>query len=187
MKANVKYLIIIVAILISVSSFVTYSYFSANVESNNVNDVNVSSGKINVRIDDNSVNSIDVSPIYDADYEMLAYDKDFEVISDSSLNACSKISLHINEISDSLKSKYFKYRLVGEDIDVSGDFENAKEGEDIVLIDKLYLEKGTTKFLDLYIWISYQDGIDQSDMLSTKLNSNLVINAIDSKSEGFCK
>ena len=96
MKTKVKYLIIMIVILIAVTSLATYSYFTANVVSNDINDVNVSSGGLNIKIDDNSVNSSEISPIYDEDYEMLAYNKDFEVISDSTLNSCSKIYLHIN-------------------------------------------------------------------------------------------
>lgn len=186
MKSKVYYLIIIILVLISVTSFVTYSYFTAKVESNDINDVNVSSGGLNIRIDDVSINSTEIGPIYDADYEMLAYNKDFEVISDSSLNACTKISLHINDMSDSLKSEYFKYRLIGEGIDESGDFRNTGVGNDLVLLDNLFLEKETTKYFDLYIWISYQDDVDQLDMLGTQIDANLVVSGVDSKKEEMC-
>ena len=186
MKTNIKYLIIIILILIAVTSVCTYAYFTANVVSNDVNDVNVSSGKLNIRIDDKEVSSSEISPIYDNDYEMLAYNKDFEVISDSSLNACAKLSLHINDISESLKSEYFKYRIIGEGVDESGNFSNAKEGQDLVLLKNLYLEHGTTKYFDLYIWISYQDDVDQLDMLGTKIDSYLTISGVDSKEAEMC-
>ena len=187
MKNKVSYLLIIILILISAVTLVTYSYFTAKVESNDINDVNVSSGGLNIKIDDNSVNSSEISPIYDNDYEMLAYNKDFEIISDSSLNACSKIYLHINDMSDSLKSEYFKYKIVSEGIEKTGDFSNAKVGEDLLLLDNLYLEKGTTKFFDLYIWISYQDDVDQLNMLGTKIDSYLVVSGVDVKEETMCK
>ena len=119
--------------------------------------------------------------------KMLAYHKDFEVISDSTLNSCSKLALHINEISPSLKSEYFKYRLIGEGIDIKGSFENANEGQDLLLLDKLYLESGTTKFFNLYIWVSYQEDVDQMDMLGTKIDAHLVISGLDSKTESQCK
>ena len=186
MKNKVKYLIIIILILIAATSVVTYAYFSAKVVSNDINDVNVSSGKLNIKIDDVSVNASEISPIYDDDYEMLSYNKDFEIISDSSLNACSKVSLHINDISDTLKSDYFKYRLVSENIDVSGTFKDAKVGEDLTLLNNLYLEKGTTKYFDLYLWISYQDDIDQLDMLGTKIDASLVVSGVDAKTQEMC-
>ena len=187
MKESVKYLIVIILVLVTVTSLVTYSYFSAHVISNDVNDVNVSSGKLNIRIDDTSVNSSDISPIYDVDYELLAYNKDFEIISDGSLNACSKLSLHISDISESLKSEYFKYRLVGENVDISGNFKDAKVGDDMTLLSNLYLEKGTTKYFDLYIWISYIDEVDQLDMLGTKIDAHLVIKGVDVREESMCK
>ena len=187
MKESVKYLIVIILVLVTVTSLVTYSYFSAHVISNDVNDVNVSSGKLNIRIDDTSVNSSDISPIYDSDYELLAYNKDFEIISDGSLNACSKLSLHISDISETLKSEYLKYRLIGENVDISGNFKDAKAGDDLVLLNNLYLEKETTKYFDLYIWISYSDEVDQLDMLGTKIDSYLIIKGVDIKEESMCK
>ena len=187
MKNKVKYIVILVLILLSVTGLVTYSYFTANVISNDVNDVNVSSGKLNVRIDDTGVNSSEISPIYDSDFEMLSYNKDFEIISDSTLNSCNKLYLHVNEISDSLKSEYFKYKIIGEELELEGNFINAKNGEDLLLLDNLFLEKGTTKYFDLYMWVSYQDDVDQMDMLGTKIDAYLVIHSTDSKEEGMCK
>ena len=103
-----KYLILIILILMSVTIYVTYSYFAPNIISNNVNDVNVSAGKINIRIDDEIVNMTNLAPINDSDYSVLAYHKSFRIISDGSLNSCANLYLNINEISNSLKSKYFK-------------------------------------------------------------------------------
>ena len=186
MKQKVGLLIIIVLTLICITATITYAYFGPNIVGNE-SKVKTNTGKLNLKIDDNSVSSFDITPIYDDDYEMLAYHKDFEVVSDSSLNACSKLYLHINDISNSLRSKYFKYRLVGEQVDVSGDFEKSKQNEDLLILDNLYLESGTTNFFNLYIWISYQDDVDQLDMLGTKLDAHLVISGIDSKNESECK
>ena len=185
MKNKVKYIVILVLILLSVTGLVTYSYFTANVISNDVNDVNVSSGKLNVRIDDTGVNSSEISPIYDSDFEMLSYNKDFEIISDSTLNSCNKLYLHVNEISDSLKSEYFKYKIIGEELELEGNFINAKNGEDLLLLDNLFLEKGTTKYFDLYMWVSYQDDVDQLSMLNGKIKSNIFVEGFDSK-ENTC-
>ena len=175
MKTNIKLLIISIIILLAITAVGTYSYFTANVVSNDINEVDVSSGSINLKIDDSSITSNEISPIYDSDYEMLAYNKDFEIISDSTLNTCAKLYLHVNEISDSLKSKYFKYKIVSEGIDIDGDFFNAKNEEDMLLLDKIYL------------WVSYQDDVDQMDLLGTKIDAHLVVSGVDSKEEGMCK
>ena len=98
MKKSI-YLILVVLLLVSASIYLTYSYFIPRVISNDINDVNVSSGKLELRIDDVSVSSLEISPIYDSDYEMLAYNKDFELISDSTLNACAKLYLRIKNMN----------------------------------------------------------------------------------------
>ena len=85
------------------------------------------------------------------------------------------------------RSEYFKYRLVSEEIDVSGNFKDAKVGQDLLLLKNLYLEKGTTKYFDLYIWISYDEEENQLDMLGTKIDSHLVISGIDAKEESICR
>ena len=185
MKKSI-YLILIVLLLVSASIYLTYSYFIPRVISNDINDVNVSSGKLELRIDDVSVSSLEISPIYDSDYEMLAYNKDFELISDSTLNACAKLYLRINNISDSLKSKYFKYRLISDGVDKTGDFTTAKNGEDMLILDNIYLEGKSTKYYDLYLWISYQDDIDQMDMLSTQIDASLVVKGVDAKNSSNC-
>ena len=180
------YLILVILLLVSASVYLTYSYFLPKVISNDINDVNVSSGSLELRIDDIAVSSLEISPIYDNDYEMLAYNKDFEVISDSTLNACAKLYLRINNISDTLKSEYFKYRLVSDGVDKTGDFILANNGEDMLILDNLYIEGKSTKFFDLYLWISYQDDVDQMNMLSTQIDASLVVKGIDARNSNNC-
>ena len=186
MKQRISLLIIIVLVLISVVSLSTYAYFTANVTRNNINDFDVVTGKVNIKIDDSSVSSSDISPIYDEDVEMLAYNKDFEVIADGTLNACARLYLRIDNISEALKSKYFKYKLVSEGIEKTGTFENAQNGKDMLILDNLFLESGSVKYFDLYIWVSYSEEENQLDMLGTSINSSLVVKGIDAKNDTYC-
>ncbi len=179
-----KYLILIILVLISVTVYVTYSYFAPNIISNDINDVNVSSGKINLRIDDESIDSIDLAPINDEDYEMLAYHKSFEVISDGSLNSCASLYLNINEISDSLKSKYFKYKLIGDGVEVIGNFENASN--EMLIHKNIFLEAGSVKYYDLYIWVSYDENVDQLSMLNSKINASILLKGYDVEDSTKC-
>ena len=55
MGKKVKYIVIIVLVLISITTVFTYSYFKANVESNNVNDFSVGSGSLDVKIVDSII------------------------------------------------------------------------------------------------------------------------------------
>ena len=116
---------------------------------------------------------------------MLSYNKDFEIISNSSLNSCSKLYLDIKEISPELKSKYFKYKLVGDGVEVEGNFENAEVGE-MLILDNLFIEANSSKYLDLYIWLSYQEDVDQLDMLGTKIDASLLLKSYDARNNNSC-
>ena len=180
-----KYLVIIVLVLLAAVLTTSVAYFAPKIINNNVNDVNVSSGKLELTIDDKEVNTNSISPIYDEDYEMLSYNKDFEIISNSSLNSCSKLYLDIKEISPELKSKYFKYKLVGDGVEVEGNFENAEVGE-MLILDNLFIEANSSKYLDLYIWLSYQEDVDQLDMLGTKIDASLLLKSYDARNNNSC-
>ena len=90
-------------------------------------------------------------------------------------------------MSDSLKSKYFKYKIMTNDNYYEGDFEKSSEKEDMLLIDKVFIEHDSVKFFDLYIWISYQDDVDQMNMLGTSIDASLVVKGLDAKEEALCK
>ena len=187
MKEKSAHLIIIIFILLVAVLAVSYSYFSPNVISNDIKDTKVTTGKIDLKIDDDSISAEDIAPIYDEDYEMLAFKKNFLVISsESNLNSCAKIYLNIDNISDSLKSEYFKYKISSNMIEEEGNFKNAVSGGRILLADKVFVEANKSISFDLYIWISYQDNIDQLNMLGTNLVANLVIEGVDVKTEGEC-
>ena len=182
---QIKYLLILIIVLLLVVGGVSYSYFSANVI-NNPSDTVVSSGKIELSIDDESINAVEISPIYDEDYEMLSIHKNFTVISESTLNSCVNVYINVDSISDSLKSEYFKYKIVTEDKEFIGDFTRAKTGEKMIILDNVFIEPTMSKTFDLYIWVSYQDGVDQTDMLNSKIKSNIYVEGHDVKNREQC-
>jgi hypothetical protein len=182
---QIKYLIITIVVLLVAVFAVSYSYFSANVI-NNPSDTVVSSGKVELSIDDESINAVEIAPIYDEDYEMLAIHKNFAVISNSSLNSCVNIYLNVEEISDSLKSEYFKYKIINGDNELIGDFKNAKSHEKMLVLDNVFIEGSKEKTFDLYIWVSYQENVNQTNMLNSKIKSNIYIEGKDVKSREQC-
>ena len=182
---QIKYLLILIIVLLLVVGGVSYSYFSANVI-NNPSDTVVSSGKIELSIDDESINAVEISPIYDEDYEMLSIHKNFTVISESTLNSCVNVYINVDSISDSLKSEYFKYKIVTEDKEFIGDFTRAKTGEKMIILDNVFIEPTMSKTFDLYIWVSYQDGVDQTDMLNSEIKSNIYVEGHDVKNREQC-
>ena len=186
MKANSKYRIIIILIVIA-SLGVSYAYFGANMINSDETTV-VSTGKIDISIDDARLEGRDMAPIYDEDYEMLATHKNFVIRSTSgNLNSCVKIYLNISSIDEELKSEYLKYKLVSPASEKEGNFLNAKSGEKMLLLDKIFIESGKSISYDLYFWLSYQDNVDQSSVLGKSLISNLYVEALDVRSRETCE
>ena len=113
MKIKRSHLVIIIIALFAICVGVSYAYFGANIIPNNVKETKVTTGKIELEIDDVSITAEDIAPIYDEDFEMMGIHKNFAVTStNSNLNACTKIYLDIDGITNNLKSEYFKYRLI---------------------------------------------------------------------------
>ena len=188
MKIKTSHLVIIVIALFAVAVGFSYSYFGANIIPNNVKETKVTTGKIDLEIDDVSITAEDIAPIYDEDYEMLGIHKNFAITStNSNLNACTKIYLDIDNITDNLKSEYFKYKLVFDGYEKDGNFLDAINGNKLLIDDNIFIESGKTKIFDLYVWVSYQDNIDQTKMLGGSMKSNLYIEGLDVKEESICR
>ena len=186
MKIKSRYLVILILFLIVASIGVSFSYFGANIIRNGVKDTKVSTGSLELTIDEKEISTYDISPIYDEDYEMIAYKKDFEIISSSTLNACANLYLDIKEISDGLKSEYFKYELVSDDEIKEGNFLHAASGQELLLLDNIFIESKSVKNYSLYIWISYQEDVDQMNMLGTSINASLVVKGVDARDKVSC-
>lgn len=186
MNKSIKYIVIGIFVLLVVTISVSYSYFLPNFI-NNTKDNEFSTGNLEISIDDEEINAVEISPIYDEDYELLGIHKRFNIISTSSLNSCGNLYINVSEISDELKSEYFKYKLLYDDKVIDGNFKNANSNEKMLILDNLFLESKEEKTFDLYIWVSYQEDVDQLYMLNGKIKSNLYVEAIDSKSNSCGK
>lgn len=180
MNKSIKYLIISIFVLLVITVSVSYSYFAPNFI-NNTKDTKVSTGDLDLSIDDESINAVEISPIYDNDYELLGIHKNFGVISNSSLNSCVNLYINVSEISNELKSEYFKYKLIYDDKVIDGNFVNAVNNEKMLIDSNIFLESKSEKTFDLYIWVSYQDDVDQLNMLNGKIKSNIYVEGYDSK------
>ena len=56
----------------------------------------------------------------------------------------------------------------------------------MLILDNLFIKSKEVKYFDLYIWVSYQDDVDQMDMLASKLDASLVVKSIDVKNNNSC-
>ncbi len=184
-----KYLILYsLLVILFIGTFsVSLSYFGTKVNRENVSPTSFKTGKVDVKIIDNKLEDVVLPPIYDRDYSKSAYKKDFTIVSsEESLNSCASIYLDISEISDSLKSEYLKYKLVSKDNIVEGNFKNANDIDNMVIAENIFLEKNTSNKYNLYIWISYDENVDQMDMLNTKLVARVGVKSYDSEDISLC-
>ncbi len=185
MNKSIKYLIISILVLIVVTISVSYSYFAPHII-NNTKDTKVSTGNVDLSIDDESINAVEIPPIYDEDYELLAIHKNFSVITKGSLNTCVNLYINISEISDELKSKYLKYKLIYDDKIIDGNFKDAKSNEKLLIDNNIFMDSQSEKDFDLYIWVSYQENVDQTNLLKGKVKSSIFVEGFDSKNN-TCK
>lgn len=181
-------IIMIVMVLLMGITFTTYAYFGARVISGTINSTSVTTGGLNISISDSSVAISNFAPIYDENYKTEAYKKEFSLISSAdSLNACTKILINVTNISTSLKSQYFKWKLVDEfGNEHNGNFAGYTSG-DFLVVQNEFLKTSQTINYTLYIWISSADGVDQTNMLGTQFSGNVKIEANDTKLRTACK
>ena len=181
-----KYLLIVVLLLIMAVCSVSVAYFGAKVLNDNINPTEVKTGNLDLHISDVKIYSDKIIPIYDKDYESRAYKKEFVVSNaEESLNSCTSIYLNIDNMSESLKNPYFKYKLLSNNIELSeGDFSNVESNK--ILLKNVYLKSGEYNIYTLYLWISYDENIDQLSMLNSSITANILVKGYDMKEESAC-
>ncbi len=179
-------LVIFVFVLVAISFSGSFSYIGTKVVDGISTESNMKTGSLNIKINDNKLTGVDLVPIYDKNYETSAYKKDFEIESKSTLNACTNIYLNMTSMSESLKSKYLKYKLITNDKTYEGNFSNAVINENLLLANDIFIEQNTTTKYKLYIWISYDEEEDQSSLLGTSFSAKVVVKSYDSQTRDGC-
>lgn len=195
MKIKKKYLILIVLTLIVSVGTLTYAYFEGTVLNDGINNTKVTTGSINVNISDTSVIATDVKPLIvnnstnEYAYENASFIKKFTVSNDAgSLNVCTGLYLKINSIDSELASQYFKYKIVQDDTGTTfeGDFSDASTLQDKFLGSLYFFSENESKSYTMYIWIEYDEEVNQTAMLNKTMNATLYIKAVDCRLKDDC-
>lgn len=195
MKIKKKYLILIVLTLIVSVGTLTYAYFEGTVLNDGINNTKVTTGSINVNISDTSVIATDVKPLIannstnEYAYENASFIKKFTVSNDAgSLNVCTGLYLKINSIDSKLASQYFKYKIVQDDTGttIEGDFSDASTLQDKFLGSLYFFSENESKSYTMYIWIEYDEEVNQTAMLNKTMNATLYIKAVDCRLKDDC-
>ena len=180
MKVDKKILLPSILILFASALVITLAYFGAEVIENGINPTGVITGNLEVSLSDSAVSVSNLKPIYSQYVDSMAFKKEFTITNaEDSLDSSNDIYLKINNISNELKSEYFKYKVVVDKSEKSGNFSSTINGERLLIYNDLAIKSNTSKTISLYIWIEYAEGVDQLDMLGTELSANLVLESTD--------
>ena len=182
MKIDKKIVMPSILVLVASVLVITLAYFGAEVIENGNNPTGVTTGSLDVSLSDSAVSVSNLKPIYAQYVDSMAYKKEFTITNaEDSLDSSNDIYLSISNISDELKSEYFKYKVVVGGAESGGNFSSAVNGERLQIYNDLAIKSNTSKTISLYIWIEYAEGIDQLDMLGTELSANLVLESTDKR------
>ena len=190
-KIDKKYVIITFLVLIVGVGTITFAYFQGSVLNDLINPTNVSTGSIDIKISDTSVNATAVEPLFTNgnNFEKASFVKHFSVTNGTNtLNTCVELYLKVNSIDSALANSYFKYAIVNDDTDttITGDFNGVSSGTELDLGSLYFFESSTVKNYTMYIWIEYNPDVDQMSMLGKSMNATLFVKAQDSKIKGAC-
>ena len=190
-KIDKKYVIITFLVLIVGVGTITFAYFQGSVLNDLINPTNVSTGSIDIKISDTSVNATNVEPLFTNgnNFEKASFVKHFSVTNGTNtLNTCVELYLKVNSIDSALANSYFKYAIVNDDTDttITGDFNGVSSGTELDLGSLYFFESSTVKNYTMYIWIEYNPDVDQMSMLGKSMNATLFVKAQDSKTKDTC-
>lgn len=178
-----NYILLVLSVLAFLTISSSFAYFVMEVTGEGSTKSEVTTGTLKVSISDSALNITNGAPIYDSNYSEYAFKKSFTLNNTGSLNACSNVYLNIKNISDVLKSPYFRYALVSSDEKYFGGF-NRIDNNTLLLGSNVFTPASTNKEYTLYIWLSYSDYSDQNAFLNTSVSSYLSIDSTDCRTKG---
>lgn len=180
-----KYFVLILCVVFSISASLTYAYFDVTINKENVNDTDIITNEVSIDYDEANINIDYFAPIYDETYETASFQKSFSFTNTSDLGGCTTVTLDINNISSELMNSYLKYKLVRNDGEIfSGGFDEIQNNK--IVMDSFYIEANESKSYVIYIWLSYDENVNQINMLGKKLNSKIVVSVKPTRNSSSC-
>lgn len=173
-KSYIATLALSVFCLIAIVGAATYAYFVPRIAGEGT-DMNVSSGKIELKISESKIIGEDVKPILDSTKDTKAQINEFTIsqAQNSTLNVCYSLYLAVEELGVNLKNQYFKFELVDSSNNVvsSGDFSEVvipETGNAKIKIasNKTLMSQDSGNKYILRLWFSYDPVEDQTAYLT---------------------
>ena len=170
MKKKNIIIIIITCILVVLLVGISFAFFRSVTKV----DKELVIGSLEIDYVEGSEINTSLKPIKEDEVLDKAYKLEFSISNINDVDIMSEIKLHINNISDNIKSD-LKYKLYENDFElVDGDFTSSKTGEDLLLRDELYYEVGKTKNYVLYIYIE-ENNSNQNYVVGNNIDMKVVV------------
>ena len=190
-KKNTKLTLLVgILILIVIITTSTYAYFKIRIKSPG-SKISIMGSNFSLNITDNSLVASNLTPIYDKNKSTQAVKKEFTISIGSAgvTSACYDLYIDVTSLGENLRNKYFKYELTNGTDTYTGSFNERTDGSQILIIRNQNINNtNTSNSYTLYLWLSYSETEDQTDILSGDSTSRTFKGRILAKAvTGTCK
>lgn len=190
-KRSTIILSILIVGMIAIVFAATYSYFSGKIN-NKDGDVSVNSGEIKLSILNDTITATSLEPIYDTDINTSSkiYNSNVTVSRDTSTigDICYDLKLVIDQIGTSLAnmSEDIKYQVYDGNLTIDGNLSSTSEK--LLYSNQQLTANNSNKTYTIKVWLSYNDEIDQTEMLksSTISDRQLKMHLVADGTSGNC-
>ncbi len=190
-KKNTKLTLLVgILILIVIITTSTYAYYKTRIKSPG-SKISIMGSNFSLNITDNSLVASNLTPIYDKNKETQGVKKEFTISIGSAgvTSACYDLYIDVTSLGENLRNKYFKYELTNGTDTYTGSFNERTDGSQILIIRNQNINTtNTSNSYTLYLWLSYSETEDQTDILSGDSTSRTFKGRILAKAvTGTCK
>ena len=190
-KKNTKLTLLVgILILIVIITTSTYAYYKTRIKSPG-SKISIMGSNFSLNITDNSLVASNLTPIYDKNKETQGVKKEFTISIGSAgvTSACYDLYIDVTSLGENLRNKYFKYELTNGTDTYTGSFNGRTDGSQILIIRNQNINNtNTSNSYTLYLWLSYSETEDQTDILSGDSTSRTFKGRILAKAvTGTCK
>ena len=183
-------LLVGILMLIVITASTTYAYFKTRIKSPG-SKISVMGSNFSLNITDNALTASGLKPIYDKNKSTQAVKKEFTISIGSAgvTSACYDLYIDVTSLGENLRNKYFKYELTNGTDTYTGSFNGRTDGSQILIIRNQNINNtNTSNSYTLYLWLSYSETEDQTDILSGDSTSRTFKGRILAKAvTGTCK
>ena len=173
MHKRIVVLLVLILAGLTIALGLSYSFFTSRI-SGSGSTLTIKAGDLDLTLTNTKVNPLSIEPIYESEVSSKAYTQTFTITrgGEANLEGCYDVYIVIDNIGDSLKSKYLKYRISDGTYTREGNFApsnftyvNNKATIKVFSNHEISTDALTHSYT-LMLWLVYDPLVDQSTMLT---------------------